>query len=136
MSAGLRLRAGALTVLLGPAAARRAVLADLDDSTARCGSGHAVRAVARLSPAAYEPAADRVLELELLALRGCTLLLADGLTAGLGAHDRRTVLAALAALQATGTAVLADEPDPLALLAVADTALRVGADGRVEAERL
>lgn len=136
MSAGLQLRSGALTVLLGPAEARRAVLADLDDGSARCGSGHAVPQVARLAPAPYAPASDRVLDLQLLALRGCALLLADGLTTGLGAQDRRTVLAALAALQATGTAVLADEPDPLALLAVADSALRVQPDGRLRIEAL
>lgn len=136
MSTGLQLRSGALTVLLGPAPARRAVLADLDDSTARCGSGHGVRTVARLAPAPWEPAADRVLELELLALRGCALLLAEGLVAGLSAKDRAAVLAALRALQATGTAVLADEPDPLVLLATADSALRVTAAGRLVADPL
>ena len=123
-------------MLLGPAAVRRRVLADLDEATARCGEGHAARGVVRLSPDVTEPAASRVRALQCLADAGCTLLLADGPTAGLTGADRRCVLAALRDLSRTGTAVLADDVDPVAALAVADAGLRVAADGALVVDDL
>jgi hypothetical protein len=134
--APLRLRTGAVTVLLGPADVRRQVLADLDDATARCPSGHPTAGVRRLAPGADEPASSRVRALEDLASTGCALLLADGPTAGLSGPDRRCVLAALRDLSRTGTAVLADDVDPVAALAYADAGLRVGAGGALVSDDL
>ena len=136
MTAPLRLRTGAVTVLLGPVDARRQVLADLDEATARCAEGHAAAGVHRLAPGADESAEARVRTLEHLAARGCTLLLADGPTAGLTGSERRCVLAALRDLSRTGTAVLADDVDPVAALAVADAGLRVAADGALAVDDL
>ncbi len=134
--APLRLRTGAVTVLLGPPAVRRRVLADLDEASARCAGGHRSPGVHRLAPPADEPAAGRVRRLEDLAGAGCTLLLAEAPTAGLSGGDRRRVLGALRSLSRTGTAVLADDVDPVAALAVADAALRVGADGTLVGDDL
>ena len=49
---GLRLPVGDVTVLLGPAAARRRVMAALDDDSGRCASGHSAVRVHRLAAAA------------------------------------------------------------------------------------
>ena len=136
MTTPLRLRTGAVTVLLGPVDARRQVLADLDEATARCAAGHRASGVHRLRPSADEPADTRVRTLEHLAASGCTLLLADGPTAGLTGADRRCVLAALRDLSRTGTAVLTDDVDPVAALAVADAGLRVAADGALVVDDL
>ena len=133
--APLRLRSSAVTVLLGPARARREVLDALDESAARCGSGH--RATARrLVCRPGQPSQDRVRALAELADDGCALVLADGLTAGLDAAGRRSVLDALQALSRTGVAVLVDDADPLSVLAVADAALRVGPDGSLQDDDL
>lgn len=137
MTAGaLRLRTGAVTVLLGPEALRRQVLAELDEATARCAAGHLAPGVHRLAPADDEPAAARVQALERLAATGCPLLLADRPTAGLSGSDRRCVLAALRTLARTGTAVLTDDVDPVAALAVADAGLRVFPDGALVSDEL
>jgi hypothetical protein len=55
---------------------------------------------------------------------------------GLDDAGRRTVLQALRSVARTGTAVLVDDVDPVAALAVADGALRVGADGSIGADDL
>ena len=65
-----------------------------------------------------------------------SLVLVDRLTDGLTGPERRTVLTALRRLAATGVAVLVDDLDPVAALATADVALRVGADGSLAADSL
>lgn len=134
-SAPLRLRTAAVTVLLGPADARREVLDALDTTSARCGGGHGASA-RRLVCRPGQPSGERVRALAELSDGSCTLLLADGLSAGLDAAGRRCVLDALRALSRTGVAVLVDDDDPVAVLAVADAALRVGADGSLQSDDL
>ena len=125
----LRLRQSSVTVLLGPAGPRRQVLLDLDEASATCASGHPA-GVSRFVPRVHVTAADRVAAID--RLTGCTLLLAAGPTVGLDAPGRRAVLHALQALARTGAAVLVDDVDPVAALAIADTALRAGGDGTLE----
>jgi hypothetical protein len=132
--APLRLRTGALTVLLGDLEARRTLLADLDEDTARCHSGHGLPAVLRLRFDHAVPAPARAEALT--AHDGLAVLLADRPTAGLDDAGRRTVLQALRSVARSGTAVLVDDVDPVAALAVADGALRVCADGSVGADDL
>lgn len=125
--APLRLRTGAVTVLLGDDAARRSLLADLDEQTARCRGGHGLPGVVRLRFDHAVTAPERV---QAVASReGLAVLLADRPTAGLDEVGRRTVLQALRSVARAGTAVLVDDVDPVAALAVADSALRVEADG-------
>jgi hypothetical protein len=132
--APLRLSTGSLTVLLGDIDARSAVLASLDEATARCAGGHGVPGAARLRLDPWATAGERVALVE--AHTGLAVVLADRPTAGLSGADRRAVLRALRALAATGTAVLVDDVDPVAALAVADAALRVRADGALSVEDL
>jgi hypothetical protein len=132
--APLRLRTGAVTVLLGDDTARRAVLADLDEGTARCHGGHGLPGVARLGFDHAVPASDRARSVA--DRSGLAVLLADRPTAGLDAAGRRIVLRALQEAARSGTAVLLDDVDPVAALAVADSAVRVGADGSVRADDL
>ena len=132
--APLRLRTGAVTVLLGDDAARRSLLADLDEDSARCRDGHGLAAVTRMTLDRDMPAAERAGLVT--AQEGLAVLLADRPTVGLDDAGRRTVLHALRGVARTGTAVLVDDVDPVAALAVADGALRVGADGSVGAEDL
>lgn len=132
--APLRLRTGALTVLLGDDTARRTLLADLDEQTARCRSGHGLPGVERLGFEHAVPAQERAEAV--VAREGLAVLLADRPTAGLDDSGRRTVLQALRSVARAGTAVLVDDVDPVAALAVADSALRVGADGSVDADEL
>ena len=132
--APLRLRTGAVTVLLGDDDARRALLADLDEDSARCHGGHGLPGVVRLVFDRALPAPDRAREVT--AREGLAVLLADRPTVGLDDAGRRTVLQALRSVARAGTAVLVDDVDPVAALAVADSALRVGADGSVGADDL
>jgi hypothetical protein len=132
--APLRLRTGALTVLLGDDVARRSLLAQLDEDSARCRGGHGLPAVARLTFDHSSPASERADAVG--AHEGLAVLLADRPTAGLDELGRRTVLQALRSVARSGTAVLVDDVDPVAALAVADSALRVGADGSVGADDL
>ena len=132
--APLRLRTGAVTVLLGDDAARRTLLAQLDEDSARCRDGHGLAAVSRLVLDRSLPASLRADEVA--AHQGLAVLLADRPTAGLDDAGRRTVLQALRSVARTGTAVLVDDVDPVAALAVADGALRVSADGSVGADDL
>lgn len=124
---GLRLAAGQVTVLLGSATARRTVTALLDDASARCGHGHDVRVVVRVRPAGSY--AERLVALERAAEQRVPVVVAERVTDGLSAADRRAVLTRLRSLAAGGAAVLVDDADPVAALAVADAALRCGDDG-------
>ncbi|MFP5022582.1 hypothetical protein [Pseudonocardia phyllosphaerae] len=131
----LRLPTGSVTVLLGPSVQRRRMMNRLDDSTGRCASGHDA-VVRRLGAREAEPAGDRLATVE-SARRGPTaMVLADRLTDGLDSSERSTVLAALRSVAAEGIAVLVDDADPVAALAVADGALRVDESGEVRAEEL
>lgn len=132
--APLRLRTGAVTVLLGDAVARQRLLADLDEQAARCSGGHGLPGVVRLRFDPAVPAPRRVRDLA--GHDGLAVLLADRPTAGLDDAARRTVLHALRSAARAGTAVLVDDVDPVAALAVADSALRVGADGSVGVDDL
>ena len=132
--APLRLRTGAVTVLLGDDAARRTLLADLDEDTARCRGGHGLPGVLRLRFDHAVPAPERARTL--IAREGLAVLLADRPTAGLDEVGRRTVLQALRSVARAGTAVLVDDVDPVAALAVADSAVRVDADGSLGADEL
>jgi hypothetical protein len=127
-SPGVRLPTGRVTVLLGPDAARRGLLARLDPGTAR--------GVLTVTSARGRGVAERVGALTQAAGHRPSMVLVDRLTDGLEAGDRRTVLAALRALAATGPAVLVDDADPVAALAVADGALRAGPDGSVRVDDL
>ena len=124
----LRLEIGRVTALLGPRPARRAVLAALDGGSARC--GQQAGGVRRVTCGSTDPAGARIAAVRALAddrLGGVVLV--DHLTDGLAAAERRTVLAELRVLAGSGTAVLVDDEDPVAALAAADGALRVGSDG-------
>jgi ABC-type ATPase involved in cell division len=132
--APLRLRTGAVTVLLGDDDARRTLLADLDEQTARCHGGHGLPAVLRLGFDHAVPALERARAVT--SREGLAVLLADRPTVGLDDGGRRTVLHALRSVARAGTAVLVDDVDPVAALAVADSALRVGADGSVGTDDL
>lgn len=175
-SSTLRLPSGRVTVLLGSARMRAAVLARLEDS-ARCGGGHdaAVVRVTEPVPAsplplvevlaalADVPAAEADLRtatafpalaphlavptehlapatrseaaLAVALLRGAAAVVVDRLESG---SDRPTGTdrTALGVLAATGAAVLVDAADPVAALAAADAALRVGEDGSLSLEDL
>ena len=108
----LRLPLGSVTVLLGPAIARRRVMADLDESSARCASGHGAVGAVRLVARAEDSVADRKEALDAVRRSGATIVLVDRVTDGLVARDRRDVLRELTTVAA-----------------VADGALRVGRAG-------
>ena len=127
-SPGFRLATGRVTVLLGPDVVRRGLLGRLDP-----GPDAGVLAV---TSARGRTAAERIAALDQAAGHRPALVLVDRLTDGLGAADRRTVLAELRRLAAAGPAVLVDDTDPVAALAVADGALRVGLDGSVVVDDL
>ena len=131
----LRLPTGSITVLLGPSVPRRRLMNRLDDSSGRGADGHGA-VVRRLRAREVEPAAVRLATVEDARGGSAAVVLADRLTDGLGARDRSTVLAALRAVAADGVAVLVDDIDPVAALAVADGALRVDDRGEVCTEEL
>ena len=133
---GLRLPVGDVTVLLGPAAARRRVMAALDDDSGRCASGHSAVRVHRLAAATGDDVHRRVAAVRAAREARATIVLIDRLTDGLTAPDRRTVLAALRPVATGGRAVLVDDDDPVAALAVADGALRAHPAGGLSAESL
>jgi hypothetical protein len=117
-------------VLLGPALARRRVMAELDESTGRCASGHDAAGAVRLVAHPDDSVADR---LEALAAAGrsrATIVLVDRFTDGLAGRERGAVLRELATV-AAGRAVLVHDCDPVAALAVADGALRVDRAGEL-----
>ena len=136
MPDGLRLPTGSVTVLVGPDPIRRRIVALVHGGTARCTSGHEAGIGRVAADALGSSARERVAALEGAAEQRLRIVLVDRLTAGLDAQERRSVLAALRPLAATGTAVLVDDEDPVAALAVADTALRVNADGEIETDDL
>ena len=131
---GLRLPVGDVTVLLGPAAARQRVMAALDDDSGRCASGHAEVRVHRLAAGAQDGVRQRIAAVEAVAQQPATIVLVDRLTDGLASPDRRAVLAALRPVATAGRAVLVDDADPVAALAVADGALRADPAGGVSPE--
>lgn len=136
MRVGLRLPVGDVTVLLGPAAARRQVMATLDDDSGRCASGHSAVRVQRLAAAADDDVHRRIAAIEAVVEARATIVLVDRVTEGLAAPERRAVLAALRPVATGGRAVLVDDEDPVAALAVADGALRADPAGGVSAESL
>ena len=114
---GVRLPVRALTVVLGPALVRRRLMALLDDTGVR-----------RLDATSARDPEDRLrLVDELRAGASATgpvaLVLVDRFTEGLDATDRRRLLRALRDLAAAGPAVLVDDDDAVAALAVADRTL-------------
>ena len=123
-----RLATGRVTALLGPETARRDLLGRLDPADPRT--------VLTVTSATGRSVADRIAALTLAASRRPVLVLVDRMTDGLAAGDRRAVLAMLGTLAAGGPAVLVDDADPVAALAVAHGALRVGADGSVQTENV
>ena len=127
-SSGFRLASGRVTAVLGPETARRALLGRLDP-----GSTPNVLTVTSARPCS---AAERIAALERAAGHRPALLLVDRLTDGLDTAGRRAVLAAVRAIAARGSAVLVDDVDPVAALAVADGALRAGLDGSVAVDDL
>ena len=131
---GLRLPVGDVTVLLGPAEARRRVMAALDDDSGRCASGHAALRVHRVAASAGDDVHRRIEAIEAEHGAGATIVLVDRLTDGLASPDRRAVLAALRPVATGGRAVLVDDDDPVAALAVADGALRADPAGGLSAE--
>jgi hypothetical protein len=135
MPDGLRLPTANVTVLVGPEPIRRRVVALVLGGSARCASGHDT-GIEHIAPDASSSAPERVAALEGAARRRLRVAVVDRLTAGLDAQGRRCVLAALRPLAATGTAVLVDDDDPVAALSVADTALRIDADGGIVSDDL
>jgi hypothetical protein len=129
----LRLPTGEVTALLGPGLVRRRVMAALDESTGRCADGGGA-AVVRLTAERDAPTTVRCEAVRGAA--GATLVLADRLTDGLDASARRAVLDALRGLAATGAAVLVDDADPVATVAVADGVLRADRTGALTLERV
>ena len=131
---GLRLPVGDVTVLLGPAAARRRIMAALDDGSGRCASGHESLRVHRLAASDGDDLRRRLDALDDARHSGTTVVLVDRFTDGLASPDRRAVLSALRPVATAGRAVLVDDADPVAALAVADGALRVDAAGGLSPE--
>ena len=122
-----------MVVQPGPAAARRRVMAALDDDSGRCASGHSAVRVHRVAATADDDVDRRIEAIEAVREQGATIVLVDRLTEGLAAPDRRAVLAALRPVATGGRAVLVDD-DPVAALAVADGALRADPAGGLTAE--
>ena len=97
-------------------------------------SGHSAVRVQRLAAAADDDVHRRIEAIESVREAGATIVLVDRLTEGLAAPDRRAVLAALRPVASGGRAVLVDDDDPVAALAVADSALRADPAGGLSAE--
>ena len=119
----LRLPVGEVTTLLGPALARRRILAGLDDDSARCPRGQGALVV-RVRGRAADTLLSRHQALDEARQAGAAIVLVDRLTDGLSAAERREVLGRLHGVAASGAAVLVDDADPVAALAVADGTLR------------
>jgi hypothetical protein len=130
---GLRLPLGEVTVILGPAVARRRLMYALDEDRTRCADGHEAGAL-RLTARVADPLADRMARIEHAAGSDAALVLVDRLTDGLDAPERRLVLRATRRLGRPGRAVLVEDADPVAALAQADGALRTDREGTVAAE--
>ncbi|NHC15625.1 hypothetical protein G9H71_17730, partial [Motilibacter sp. E257] len=78
------------------------------------------------------PVDRRLVALAVAVAQGPAALVVDRLTDGLDAEGRRALLALLRCLAADRRAVLVDDSDPVAALAVADDAVRVGVPGVLE----
>lgn len=131
----LRLPTGSVTVVLGPSVQRRRMMNRLDDASGRCATGHDAM-VRRLGARATESAAERLATVAAARTGPTAMVLADRLTDGLDARGRIEVLSALRGIAADGVAVLVDDIDPVAALAVADGAVRVDERGEVRPEEL
>jgi hypothetical protein len=132
----LRLPVGRVAVLLGSPQARAELMAALDDAGGRCAEGHSgvpVRRVRSARDTAVDARRDALAE---AGRERATIVLVDRLTDGLSARERRAVLGEARAVAATGAAVLVDDAEPVAALAYADVALRVGPDGAPALEEL
>ncbi|MCO1659535.1 hypothetical protein [Pseudonocardia humida] len=125
----LRLAVGEVTVLLGPAPARRDVMARLDDGTGRASEGGGAVRVVRLAAHRRTELERRIAAVRAACSAGASIVLVDRLTDGLDADGRRAVLVELRRMAGGGAAVLVDDADPVAALAVADGAVRTDADG-------
>jgi hypothetical protein len=128
----LRLAVGDVTALLGPALARHRVISELDESTGRCPTDHEPVGVVRVTATAGEDLARRRETLAAARRGRPSIVLVDRLTEGLPAADRRALLVELRELAVQGCAVLVDDADPVAVLAVAGGALRVDEAGGLE----
>ena len=135
-SRGLRLPFRQVTVLLGPSDARRDVIELLDAATARRPGGSPAGGVLTVTSGPARTPEERCAALAQAAEHRPAIVLVARLTDGLDATDRRTVLAELRTLADGGAAVLVDDVDPVAALAVADGALRAGLDGTLQPEKL
>ncbi|MDF2975592.1 MAG: hypothetical protein K0S40_320 [Actinomycetospora sp.] len=117
----LRLPTGEVTVLLGEQIVRGRLMDMLDPTTATAGSGGPVT-VRRVGADPTEGVATRRRRLE--DTGDAAIVLVDRITDGLDAAGRRAVLGALASVAARGAAVLVDDDDCVAALALADGTLR------------
>ncbi len=128
----LRLAVGEVTVLLGSSPARRRVMNWLDDDSGRCAGGHDAVGVLRLTGHPDDGLLERRSALHDAGCGQASIVLVDRLTDGLSAAERRTLLADVREVAAGGRAVLVDDVDPVAALAVADGALRADPTGGLE----
>jgi len=117
----LRLPKGEVTVLLGEQIVRGRLMDMLDPTSATAESGGPV-AVRRVGADRTEGVAARRRRLE--DAGDAAIVLVDRITDGLDAAGRRAVLGALASVAARGAAVLVDDDDCVAALALADGTLR------------
>ena len=124
---GYRLVPGRVTAVLGAEPSRRALLGRLDAGSA---------AVLTVTSGRARSATERIAALEQACARRPVLVLVARLTDGLDATARRSVLTAVRTLAAAGPAVLIDDADPVAALAMADGGLRVSPDGSVTVDDL
>ena len=117
----LRLPTGEVTVLLGEQIVRGRLMDMLDPTTATAGFGGPVP-VRRVGADPTEGVATRRRRLE--DAGDAAIVLVDRITDGLDAAGRRAVLGALGSVAARGAAVLVDDDDCVAALALADDTLR------------
>ncbi|GAA1874511.1 hypothetical protein GCM10009836_64520 [Pseudonocardia ailaonensis] len=130
---GLRLSLGELTVILGPAVARRRLMSLLNETRTRCAQEHEATTI-RLTARVADPVDERLAALDDAADSTAALVLVDRLTDGLDARERLRVLIAARRLVHPERAVLVEDADPVAALAHADGALRTDRDGAVVPE--
>jgi hypothetical protein len=132
---GVRLPVGEVTVILGPAVARRRLMHALDEDHVRCADTHEVPAL-RLTARAADPLDRRLAAIDESGATDAALVLVDRLTDGLDAPGRRAVLRAARGLARPHRAVLVEDADPVAALSHADGALRTDRSGAVVVEEL
>jgi hypothetical protein len=117
----LRLPTGEVTVLLGEQIVRGRLMDMLDPTSATAESGGPAT-VRRVGAERGEGVATRRRRLE--DAGDAAIVLVDRITDGLDAAGRRAVLGVLASVAARGAAVLVDDDDCVAALALADGTLR------------